>query len=57
MREMRRQCRVIITLAAVHLSFSLDVEIGDLEVLKTPIAKAGLKPVQEYGNSTLRNIA
>ena len=54
---MRLQCRVIITLAAVHLSFSLDVEIGDLEVLKTPIAKAGLKPVQEYGNSTLRNIA
>ena len=56
-REMRRQCRVIITLAAVHLSFSLDVELGDLEVLKMPVAKAGLKPVPEYGNASLRNIA
>jgi transcription antitermination factor NusG len=56
-REMRRQCRVIITLAAVHLSFSLEVDLGDLEVLKMPIAKAGPKPVPEYGNSTLRNIA
>jgi transcription antitermination factor NusG len=56
-REMRRQCRVIITLAAVHLSFSLDVELGDLEVLKTPVAKAGLKPVSEFGNSALRKLA
>jgi transcription antitermination factor NusG len=56
-REMRRQCRVIITLAAVHLSFSLEVKLGDLEVLKTPVTKVGLKPVQEYGNATLRNIA
>ena len=56
-REMRRQCRVIISLAAVHLSFSLEVEIGDLEVVKTPVARPGLKPAPEYGSSTLRNIA
>jgi transcription antitermination factor NusG len=56
-REMRRQCRVIITLAAVHLSFSLEMEVGDLEVLKTPVAKPGLKQALEFGNSTWRNIA
>jgi transcription antitermination factor NusG len=56
-REMRRQCRVIITLAAAHLSFSLEVELGDLEVLKMPVAKAGLKPASGYGYSTVRNIA
>jgi transcription antitermination factor NusG len=56
-REMRRQCRVIISLAAVHLSFSLEVELGNLEVLKTPVAKTGLKSAPEYGYSTLRNLA
>jgi hypothetical protein len=33
------------------------VELGDLEVLKTPVAKAGLKPVSEFGNSALRKLA
>jgi transcription antitermination factor NusG len=56
-REMRRQCRVIISLAAVHLSFSLEVEVSNLEVLKIPLAKAGLKPVSEYGHASMRNIA
>lgn len=55
-REMRHQCRVIITLAAVHLSFSLEVEIADLEVLKVPVPRAGLKPLTEYGYSALRNV-
>jgi transcription antitermination factor NusG len=56
-REMRRQCRVIISLAAVHLSFSLEVEMGDLEVLKVPVTKTGHKTVSEYGFAAMRNIA
>jgi transcription antitermination factor NusG len=55
--EFRQQCKVVITLAAVHQSFSLEVELGDLEVLKKPVANAVLKPVPEYGYSTLRNLA
>jgi transcription antitermination factor NusG len=38
--EFRQQCRVVIALAAFRQCFSLEVELGDVEVAKKPIAKA-----------------
>ena len=35
--EMRRQCKVVIALAAIQQFFSLELEIGDLEVLKCTV--------------------
>ena len=46
--ELRKQCKVIITLAAIRQGFSLEVGIDDLEVLNKPVAKAGLKPIPAY---------
>jgi transcription antitermination factor NusG len=40
--ELRRQSRVIITLAAVNQCFSLDMELGDLEVLTKPVTRIGV---------------
>jgi transcription antitermination factor NusG len=37
--EFRQQCKVILSLAAVRQSFSLEVELGDIEVLKKPAAR------------------
>jgi transcription antitermination factor NusG len=48
--ELRRQCKVVITLAAVRQCFSLEVELDALEVLNKPLLKAGLKPVTAYGH-------
>jgi transcription antitermination factor NusG len=39
--ELRRECKVVITLAAVNQCFSMEVGLGDLEVLKKPVANAG----------------
>lgn len=36
--EFRQQCKVIIALAAVQQCFSLELELGDIEVLKKPAA-------------------
>jgi len=47
--ELRQQCRVILTLAATHQCFSLEVAINDLEVLKKPVATPVLKPVAASG--------
>ena len=47
--ELRHQCRVIITLSATHQCFSLEVALGDLEVLKKSVAKPVLKTVPAYG--------
>jgi hypothetical protein len=47
--ELRQQCRVILTLAAVHQCFSLEVEIGDLVVLDKPVATPELKTVKAEG--------
>jgi transcription antitermination factor NusG len=41
--ELRHHSKVIITLAAVSQCFSLEVELGDLEVTKKPGIAAGLK--------------
>jgi transcription antitermination factor NusG len=38
--ELRQQCKVIIALAAVRQCFSLEVEFGDIEVLKKPTFRA-----------------
>lgn len=48
--ELRRQCKVIISLSAIHQSFSLEVEIGELELVCKPIPKPGLKPFQAFGH-------
>ena len=47
--ELRKQCRVIITLAAVQQSFSLEVGIDDLIVLKKPIVEQRLNAVSVCG--------
>jgi transcription antitermination factor NusG len=47
--ELRKQCKVIVTLAAVRQCFSLEIGIDDLYVLKTPIAEARLNTAHAYG--------
>lgn len=48
--ELRRQCRVVITLAATRQCFSLEVEIDDLLVLsKTTPPKSNLAVLPAYG--------
>ncbi|MGA7342218.1 MAG: transcription termination/antitermination NusG family protein [Terracidiphilus sp.] len=41
--EMRRQCKVVVALAAIRQFFSLELEIGDVEVLKCAV----VPPFQE----------
>lgn len=36
--ELRQKCKVVIALAAVQRSFSLEADLGDLEVLASPTA-------------------
>lgn len=36
--ELRKQCRIILALAAIRQCFSLEAEIDDLEVLSKPVA-------------------
>jgi transcription antitermination factor NusG len=40
--ELRHQCRVILSLEAVHQCFSLEIELSGLEVLKMPTSKVPL---------------
>jgi transcription antitermination factor NusG len=47
--ELRRQCRVIITLSAVRQCFSLEMEADDLLVLSKPEGKPNLNVVPAYG--------
>jgi transcription antitermination factor NusG len=46
--ELRRQCKVIIALAAVRQCFSLEVEIGDLQVLDKPTHTTNLRPLPAF---------
>lgn len=46
--ELRRQCRVIITLSAVRQSFSLEVGIDDLSIMSKPAGKSVLNAVPAY---------
>ena len=47
--ELRRQCRVIITLAAVRQCFSLEAGIDEIEVLKQNEIKPRLHPIPAWG--------
>ena len=47
--ELRKQCKVIITLAAVQQCFSLEAEIEELDILSKPAAKPGLNSVPVFG--------
>jgi transcription antitermination factor NusG len=47
--ELRKQCKVILSLAAVRQSFSLEVGINDLFILNAPTAAPSLKTTQAYG--------
>jgi hypothetical protein len=47
--ELRKQCRVIISLAAAHQCFSLEAAIDDLLILSKPESKPRLNPVPAYG--------
>ena len=49
--ELRKDCKVILSLAAVNQCFSLEVELRDLEVLKKPVVAAKLQQVPAYGYS------
>ncbi len=46
--EFRHQCRVVICLAAIRQSFSLEVEIDDLEVLNPHGLKTGQQPIGAF---------
>ena len=47
--ELRRQCRVIITLAAVRQCFSLEASIDKLDILSKPTVRPGLNAVPVFG--------
>jgi transcription antitermination factor NusG len=47
--ELRRQCRVIITLAAVRQCFSLEASIDELDILSKPTVRPGLNAVPVFG--------
>jgi transcription antitermination factor NusG len=46
--EFRQQCKVIVALSAVRQCFSLEVELGDIEVMKTTLARPGFNPVPAF---------
>jgi transcription antitermination factor NusG len=46
--EFRHQCHVIISLSAVNQCFSLEVELGDIEVLRKTITGAGFGEVRSF---------
>ena len=52
--ELRQQCKVIIALAAVPQCFSLELELGDIEVLKKPAARLNPSPHGAYGSWSLQ---
>lgn len=47
--ELRQQCKVVITLAAVRQCFSLEAEIEQLEVLSKPYIKPKFQSIPAYG--------
>jgi len=47
--ELRKQCRIIISLSTMHQAFSLEVGIGDLVVLSRPAGRPGLNAIPAYG--------
>jgi transcription antitermination factor NusG len=49
--ELRQQCKVIITLAAVRQCFSLEAQIDELQVLNKSDAKSRIPALPAYGYS------
>lgn len=47
--ELRQQCKVVISLAAVRQCFSIEVEIDQIEVLSKPYIKPRPQTVPAYG--------
>jgi transcription antitermination factor NusG len=47
--ELRQQCKVVISLAAVRQCFSIEVEIEQLEVLSKPYIKPRFQSVPAHG--------
>lgn len=47
--ELRRQCRVILTLSATHQCFSLEVGIDELVVLDRPLVNPAVHAVPAFG--------
>jgi transcription antitermination factor NusG len=46
--ELRRQCRVVLTLSAVNQSFSLEVDMNELTVLDKPGGAAGFGQIPVF---------
>jgi transcriptional antiterminator NusG len=47
--EFRQQCKVIVTLSGARQSFSLELQLGDLDVLKQPVPAPRPGPVFTAG--------
>ncbi len=48
--EFRQQCKVIIALSAVQQSFSLEVELSDVEVVKKSMTRASLVTTARFSS-------
>jgi len=46
--EFRHQCRVIIALSAVKQCFSLEVELGDIDVLRPTVSSIGFTAARSF---------
>jgi len=46
--EFRQRCKVVIALAAVQQSFSLEVDLGDIVVVNKPITKLNLRACSAF---------
>jgi len=50
--ELRRQCKVVITLAAVRQCFSLELNMDEIELLKQPAPRASLQSIAGWSVSS-----
>jgi hypothetical protein len=46
--EFRHQCRVIITLSAVKQCFSVEVDLGDIDVLRKTVSGTGFSAERRF---------
>jgi transcription antitermination factor NusG len=51
--ELRRECKVIISLAATQQCFSLEVDLDEIEILRKPVAREAV--VESKNPATLRS--
>lgn len=54
--ELRRQCRVVITLAAVQQQFSLEVNLNELEVLDKRLSEPEPRPLAIVRDRSVTNL-